>query len=431
VRDRAQQTAYQQIVRAQWESQPDRHPHRVAHYGTFAFKPPGPLAVFDPGLDSYAGRVLYLEAHRQNAANFAEAGELSSAFRLGELSLAFVLQLILPLVVIALGHRTVVDEIETGRLRLLLGQGVSLRTLAFGKLAGLAAAITPSVALGSGVSLATLLTDVAFTSDPDAVARVLTIGGVLLLNTIVWLGLTLCASVHCRTAAKAGAALVTLWVLVMIVGPRVAAVIASAKHPLPDKSSFTAAVAEDVRRHGDTHDPNDPQFARFREETLARYGVSRIEDLPVNYGAIVMTRGEELSAETFARHFAALAAKMEMQAALIAQASLLAPSLAARALSSAAAGTDLRAQLKFQREAEAYRYEFVQKLNELHRDKVPHAGDRDHKLSADYWKQFTGFRATPSPLRASLTGSGIAWIALLFWALVPLVVLVRSKSTAL
>ena len=42
-REAAQQRDYQRLVRAQWESQPDRHPHRVAHYGTFAFKPVGPL----------------------------------------------------------------------------------------------------------------------------------------------------------------------------------------------------------------------------------------------------------------------------------------------------------------------------------------------------------------------------------------------------
>ena len=38
-REREQQTAYQKLVRQQWEAQPDRHPHRAAHYGTFAFKP--------------------------------------------------------------------------------------------------------------------------------------------------------------------------------------------------------------------------------------------------------------------------------------------------------------------------------------------------------------------------------------------------------
>jgi ABC-2 type transport system permease protein len=428
VRERSDQQTFQQLVRAQWEGQPDRHPHRVAHYGTFAFKPPGPLAAFDPGVESFAGRVQYLEAHRQNAANFPAAGELSSAFRLGELSLAFVLQTVLPLIVIVLGCRTFVDEIESGRFRLLAGQGLSARTLAFGKLLGLTAATAPFFLLGLGAALLVAGTDPAFHADPDAFARTAVIAAAFALHTGAWLGLTIWFSARARTAARACAALVSLWLLGSVLVPRLAAVVAEARHPLPDKSSFTAAVVAATKQHGDTHDPNDPHFARFRAETLARYGVTRIEDLPVNYAAIVMARGEELSAETFAEHFAALGATMEAQAALLDRAALVAPFLAMRALSSAAAGTDLRAQLQFQREAETYRYDFVQRLNELHRDEIRQANDKDQKLAAERWKEFPDFRAQPLPLRAALAGTGLAWLALLLWAALPLAALARRKE---
>lgn len=427
-RERTQQAGYQALVRAQWEGQPDRHPHRVAHYGTFAFKPPGPLAVIDPGVDSYGGRVLYLEAHRQNAANFAEAGELSSAFRLGELSPAFLLHLVLPLIVVVLGHRLFVDEAESGRLRLHLAQGISARTLGFGKLAGLALAVLPFLALGALACGATLVRDDAFLSAPDGLARSLTIAGALGLHLAAWLGLTLWISSRAGSAAAACATLVTLWILTAIVAPRAAAVAAGAAHPLPDKSSFTAAIAEDVRRHGDSHNPDDPHFARLRQETLARHGVARVEDLPVNYGAVVMARGEEISAEIFARHFARLADTMEAQGSVIGRVALLAPPLAVRTLSAAAAGTDLRAQLQFQREAEAYRYRFVQELNGLHRDRIRYANDRDQKLGAAHWKQLADFRAAPPTLRESLTGTASAWVALLLWAVLPLVALARTKG---
>jgi ABC-2 type transport system permease protein len=250
------------------------------------------------------------------------------------------------------------------------------------------------------------------------------------LHTLAWLGLTIWISARARTAAKSCAALVSLWLLGVVIVPRLAAVVADARHPLPDKSSFAAAVAADTKRHGDSHDPNDPQFARFRAETLARYGVQRIEDLPVNYGAIVMARGEELSAETFARHFAALGATMEAQAAVLDRASVVAPFLAVRALSAAAAGTDLRAQLQFQREAEAYRYKFVQQLNELHRDEVRRENDRDQKLPAARWKAFADFRAAPLSVRDALADTGLAWLALALWAALPLAALARRKEWA-
>jgi ABC-2 type transport system permease protein len=430
VRDRAQQLAFQQLVRAQWEGQPDRHPHRVSHYGTFAFKPPGPLAVFDPGVDSFSGRVQYLEAHRQNAANFPAAAELSSAFRLGELSLAFLLQTVLPLVAIVLGCRTFADEFESGRFRLLAGQGVSVRALALGKLAGLAAALAPFLALGLGAASVASLADPAFRADPGAWARLGVIAVALGLYAVAWLGLTIWVSARARTTARACATLVALWLAGVVIVPRAAAVLADARHPLPDKSSFTAAVAAETKAHGDAHDPSDPHFVRFREETLARYGVKRVEDLPINYGGLLMAKGEELSAQTFARHFSALGDKMQAQAAVLDRAALVAPFLAMRALSAAAAGTDLRAQLRFQREAEAYRFDFVQRLNALHRDAVRYQNDRDQKLAAENWKQFPDFRAGPLPLREALAGTGFAWFALALWAALPLAALARRKEWA-
>lgn len=428
-RDRDQQHAYQQLVRAQWENQPDRHPHRVAHYGTFAFKPPGPLAAFDPGVESYAGRVQYLEAHRQNAANFAEAGALSSVFRFGELSLAFVLQLVLPLVVIVLGHRALAEERDTGRLRLLLSQGARPSALALGKLLGLAAAVAPFVLLGVVATVAVVLVGPS-THDTDATPRLAAIAGATLLQLTAWLGLTVWVSGLVAQPARALALLIALWLAGNLVLPRVAGVLAAACYPLPDKSTFTATVERDTRALGDPHDPNDPHFADFKVRTLTHYGVTKVEDLPVNWGAVVMAYGEQLGAQTFARHFEDLGKRMLAQERLVETAALLSPSLAFRHLSTAAAGTDLRAQLVFQREAESFRYQFVQQLNQLHRDLVPFNGDRDTRLSADHWKAFADFRPTSPTFAESFADTVPLWLALLAWALLPIALLTRVRLPA-
>ncbi|MGG7664152.1 hypothetical protein [Dyadobacter sp. BHUBP1] len=59
-----QQHAAHQEVHDQWMNQPDRHPHRVAHYGYMVFREKSPLSFFDFGLDSYVGNSVFLEAHR-------------------------------------------------------------------------------------------------------------------------------------------------------------------------------------------------------------------------------------------------------------------------------------------------------------------------------------------------------------------------------
>jgi ABC-2 type transport system permease protein len=63
--DETQRHRYQEIVRAQWLDQPDRHPHRVAHYGFLVFRPRAPLSFFDTGVENYTGTSLFLEAHRR------------------------------------------------------------------------------------------------------------------------------------------------------------------------------------------------------------------------------------------------------------------------------------------------------------------------------------------------------------------------------
>jgi ABC-2 type transport system permease protein len=425
-RERARQRAYQELVRHQWETQPDRHPHRVAHYGTFAFKPPAPLAVIDPGVDGYAGRSTYLEAHRQNVANFAEAGELSSVARLGELSLAFVLHLVLPLVAVLLGHRALVGEREVGRARLLLAQGGSDFTLAAGKLIGVWWALVPFLLLAGLVCGVAARLDGGWAG--DGLVRLAGMAGIVTLHLAAWAAVGVWVSGWTRTVAQAAGVSLGLWLLGMVVVPRAAAVWAERRHGLPNKSSFQAAVAGDTRALGDSHDPNDPHFTELRQRTLSRYGVTRVEDLPVNFGAIVMARGEQLSAETFARHFARLTETMENQAGAIEAWGVISPYVVVRTLSAIFAGSDLRSQLRFQRDAEAYRYRFVQALNDLHRDEIRFANDRDQKLPAAKWLDIPDFRYQPATLREAIVGTGAAWALLGFWVIWPVWALCRSRS---
>ena len=69
-----------------FDAQPDRHPHRVVHYGHFIFRPLGPLAAFDPGVDAFTGNSMFLEGHRQNTANFGDVRQSSQLIRFGQLT---------------------------------------------------------------------------------------------------------------------------------------------------------------------------------------------------------------------------------------------------------------------------------------------------------------------------------------------------------
>lgn len=128
-----QQAAAQQS----FDAQPDRHPHRVVHYGHFVYRLPSALAAFDPGVDPFTGSSMFLEGHRQNSANFGDVMQSSILTRFGQLTPAFVLQVLAPLVLIFLGHGVLAQERERGTLRLLMLQGAPARSILLGKLAAL------------------------------------------------------------------------------------------------------------------------------------------------------------------------------------------------------------------------------------------------------------------------------------------------------
>ena len=136
-------------------AQPDRHPHRMVHYGHYVFRPPTALAVLDPGVDPYTGTVIFLEGHRQNSATFSPAYSGAQAGPFALLTPALSYQLLVPLLLIIMGFSTVTREREAGTDRQLVTSGVSPTTIWLGKtvaLFGAAALMLLPLILGTVLS---------------------------------------------------------------------------------------------------------------------------------------------------------------------------------------------------------------------------------------------------------------------------------------
>lgn len=374
--DAEHRSRYQQVVGEQFASQPDRHPHRVAHYGFLVFRPRAPLGFFDSGIESYAGTSIFLEAHRQNTANFSAASQSGATSRFGELTLALVLQVLAPLFIFGLAGVSVTREREAGTLPLLLCQGASWGAVLLGKLAGTIAVVAAVVAPGVIVSAGWLLRESGSPWTPDHTRRM------LLLLAIHGVFLTACAALAVvvsawqRTSRGALTVLLGVWVALWMVLPRLLPAAGNAIYPVPARAEFTAEVERRVRELGDSHNPNDPKFAGIRARALAEHGAQRVEDLPFNYSGFVMQQSERMTSEAFQAHMAALIDVYRRQARLVDAAGIASPFIGVRMLSMAIAGSDAAHVLEFDRQAEAYRFDLIQKLNDLHRDKVPLAADR-------------------------------------------------------
>lgn len=367
-----------------FDAQPDRHPHRMVHYGHFIFRPLGPLAAFDPGVDAFTGSSMFLEGHRQNTANFGDVRQSSLLVRFGQLTPAFVLQAVAPLLLIFLGFGAVARETERGTLRLLLLQGVGRTRLVAGKLLALGA-----VALVAG--LPAMVGLIAIAAQPGALAlpiATLALGYAGYLG--LWVMLIMLVSALVRRSRDALLILVALWAVTVVLLPRVAPDLASAAVPLTNRLQTDVAIARDLRQLGDSHDPADAHFAAFQRATLRRFGVTRVEDLPVNYKGLLAVEGERLTSALFDRYADRSYAAQDRQNMLVGIAGVLSPAIALRSLSMAAAGTDFTGHRRFLEQAEAYRYDLVQRLNRMEAEAVSYADDVAEDVDADRRKRVSG-----------------------------------------
>ncbi|MEO0579780.1 MAG: delta 1-pyrroline-5-carboxylate reductase, partial [Pseudomonadota bacterium] len=114
-------------------AQPDRHPHRMVHYGHYVFRTPAPLAVIDPGVDPLTGTVMFLEGHRQNTATFPAAYTAPQVAGFEYLTPAFTYQVLVPLVLVVVGFSIVSRERELQTDVQLTVQGLGSRALWTGK----------------------------------------------------------------------------------------------------------------------------------------------------------------------------------------------------------------------------------------------------------------------------------------------------------
>ncbi len=421
----ADRAHHQAEAEAAFLSQPARHPHRMVHYGHYVFRTPAPLALFDPGLDTVTGQSIFLEGHRQNTAMFAASGASADLGSFSWLSPAMVYQLFAPLLVILLGHGLIAREREAATLATLLGQGTPGQVLLAGKaLALLSFVVLLLVPLAISAGLAVRAREHALAA--------CALFGAYLVYLVIWAALAVLASALLRRRSAVLATLATLWIALNLVLPAVAASWASNATPdgvpVVGKIETDLAMLSDLRRLGDGHNANAPAFAQLRADLLAKHGVQRVEDLPVNLRGVVAQAAEQQLTETLNRYARTQAAAEARQAAVLASHGWFTPLLAVAEASRAVSGTDLAHHHRFLQEAEALRYAFVQSLNKVHAEKLAYSDDvrrsgdaaaeERTRVDATNWQLLERFRFEPDAAGSRIARAGSQWLMLCAWCVI-------------
>jgi ABC-2 type transport system permease protein len=383
------QTSEQELSRNKGEM----NPHAAAHYGAFVFKPVEPLTAVDPGLDPFVGVTVFLEAHQQQLARHNALEDATPVRRLGELSAAASLQVLIPLLIVALTFSAFAGERESGTLRHVASLGLSRWTLGLGKLGGvglpLMAVLVPATTIGV---LAMALTPAAV--DRDTSVRAATLVVAYLVYFAFWTLAGLTVSALARSSNAALIVLLALWFGTCFVAPPVASAFARATHPSPSAAELDIAI----RRARAALPQWADRVANVEQRFLAGEFPSG-QGMPSNPEVLALIESEHDESAMYDSIFDQLWDDYDSQARIYERLGAVVPTLAMQSLSMGLAGTDYALHRRFLEATSDYRRRFLQTLNAELADYAD-VNTFDYTRGGAFWETIPEF---------SFEAPGVAW----------------------
>ena len=423
---------HQDESRNSWDNNPDKHPHRMAHFGSFTFRLQHPLSVFDSGIESYTGNTIFLEAHKQHTANFSEASLSTGLIRFGDLNITMLLQLILPLIIFFLGYASITSEKENGTLKIIHIQGAKVKEILLGKSLGL---FLVSVLFFLPAFIA--LWSITFLEEGEILNSAIAIRCLLITISYIFFYLILCfitviVSGKSQNSNKALLSLLGVWLSFFIITPKMAQVVGNSMYPNLSKIAFKGTIEEEISKQGDSHNPNDPYFNSLRDSILKAHNVTDVKDLPINYSGFVMSKGEEKSAIIYNKQYNKLIDTYRKQNSITDGLVVLNPYLAIKNVSMSFSGTDFDTYVNFLSQTENYRYKQSQYMNELQMkfisNKATSSEGKVNVIDKTYWKSTPKFNYEFTAVSQTIKTQLSAIITLVVWFLLALLFMIKFSN---
>lgn len=407
-----ERTAAERTDKEVWMNQGDRNPHSAAHFSRYAFRAVSPLSLIDPGTNDFAGLAVWMEAHYQDPAVFRRAEDGGELSRYSQLTPAFLLITIAPLLIFLMLHGSIAGEREDGTLRQMLASGVKPGELFVGKLvAGLRLTLTVFTILFVAIAVFSVVTNPAGFST-DSGLRLLAMFSVFVVYLSICVALAIGISSLLGTRQTAFLALAGVWVIALVLTPRFASGVSTTLYAQPD----ARVVSKDLSAASYVYYSDESKQKQIESDLLKEHDVTSVEELPFNYGAYTLQVSEELSIPAFEKVYSDLDQQYLRQENTMRIMSLLTPVISVTNLSRGLAGTDRYHQSSFTTAAEMHRRKMIKMLND---DYMLNAGDAGsaYTADADLWQQFEDFEYQPLRLSAVWSKYLIDMLILLSWLL--------------
>ncbi|MEM9922020.1 MAG: DUF3526 domain-containing protein, partial [Bacteroidota bacterium] len=383
--------AAQQKMRQQWESIDAMNPHSAAHYGTYVFKPFNLLSSLDEGVSSVTGNVLRVEGHVQNEIVHSEASQMQVVSKFGKLKSSLLLQYILPLLLLFLAFHTVSSEKQSGRLKLLVLQGAKPATLIWAKtlsawLYGMIL-LTTTVLVYSLFNLQNINAEIA--------NRTLLFYLSYAFYYFIITGLTVFFSARWQSATIALTSMLGIWIIWTIFLPNILLSSVEKWHTLPSRNDFQASMKEDRSKGIDGHNPADERGKELEEQTLLKYGVDSLSQLPINFDGLRMQADEEYGNQVWDKHFGNLRDVFAQQKQTYQLAGIFNPFISLQNTSMGFAASDNLHHQEFLVQVENYRRDFIKLLNDKHAYGGSKKGDWGWKADNEFFKSVPDYEYQP------------------------------------
>lgn len=386
------------------------NPHAAAHFGTYLFKPFSLLVLYDPGLVAFTGNTYQVEAHKQHEINYAAIQDRDASMRFGQLSIALILQLFFPLLIIFIGFSTITAEREQQTLKLILIQGINKKELVWGKFSGIYGLVLLAIL---PVFVLMLLNLLIAGGSTNLFSRLLMFMIVYLLYFSVITGIVVCLSAWSGSSKSALLKTLGIWVLFCVLLPRIGAAVADHAYKLPTRYDFNRSMQRGFSK-GINKDGNYIQRAEnFDQELIKRYHLDSIQQLnPSKRNGLQLQYGEDYNLMLFKKYSAPVTDHINAQQRLQDMFGILDPVISIKQLSMSFAGTDFLHHLDFFEQAQQYRNEFMATLNFKEQQ-----GKMDPKDFPIFFKKIKKFDYLEPSATWPVKKHLLSLSALLFWFL--------------
>ncbi len=397
-----------QRVQDEWAAQPPKNPHSAAHYGILVYRPRAPLQAIKPGVLPYQGAVTFLEAHKRNPPMLSPASVRAAESRYGGTRFSPMLQIAGGFLALVLGYVIGSREARRGMIGLLRGTGTRGAPLVAAK------TVTSAVLVLIAAAPSLLIAGLQIDGD-DTAMRYGLLAGASLLHLFVLAAIGVATGQILGGARFGLTAVAVTWGLSVLIIPRMADGAAEQLVPLT-QARLAETIAADFAKGPDGHAESESNNA-FERRILAQYGVASVEELPVNFDALLMQADEEYRGGVYDRRLAEAEAQRERQDAIRRLAWIFGPTPAMLDLSVRIAGADADTQRRFDESAEVFRRDMVGRLNR-HMAENSRSGDWEWTPEDGYYASFNAFRPPAPTLRDDWPDLVPSALGLLAWALI-------------